>query len=224
VLRNPSGDGCEEPTFAARTPLVRSEAMKHFALLFVVALAACDGVVPPVADAAIDRTSPGDARSDASVAMDAQPDATMDAAADVADASLPADSGVAIDARDRCGSGPPECEPGPGTGNADQCFDAPSCFLRAVQSSIRAVIAANPTYFDMSAGTPRVTNEAGYMNGVVDELRRRGLCAIIDPNAGDEIVVKHDNDLAENFDILTADSVARSGDGIFTATCAPAWF
>lgn len=198
--------------------------MKHFALVFVVALAACDGVVPPLADAALDRTSPADARSDGTVAMDAQPDVTMDAAADVADASLPVDSGVVIDARDGCGSGPPECDPGPGTGNADQCFDAPSCFLRAVQSAIRAVIAANPTYFDMSAGTPRVTNEAGYMNGVVDELRRRGLCAIIDPNAGDEIVVKHDNDLAENFDILTSDSVARSGDGIFTATCAPAWF
>jgi hypothetical protein len=50
------------------------------------------------------------------------------------------------------------------------------------------------------------------------------LCAIRDPNAGDEIVVKYNNDYAENFDILSAMGYARWGAGIFTATCAPAWF
>ncbi len=42
--------------------------------------------------------------------------------------------------------------------------------------------------------------------------------------AGDEIVVKKDNDFSENFDILTAQGYARYGGGIWTATCAPAWF
>jgi len=64
-----------------------------------------------------------------------------------------------------------------------------------------------------------------YVLGVVADINARGdVCCIQDPNAGDEIVVKRDNVLAENFDILTWDNRPRSGAGIFTGICAPAWF
>lgn len=204
--------------------------MKKLALSLVVVLVSggCDGTVAPLADASSDRSSPRDANAppmDAASARDASADSTLDAdAADAREDSAPIDTGVIVDTGLSCGSGPPDCEPGPGTGMADQCFDAPSCFLRTVQNAIRTVLANNPTCFDTTTGSPRVLNEPCYMNGVVMELQRQGLCARIDPNAGDEIVVKHDNTLSENFDILTADNLVRSGNGIFTATCAPAWF
>lgn len=202
--------------------------MKKLALSLGLALIGCDGTVSPFADVSTDRGAPRDGETqtmDATVTMDASADSAADAAAiDAHEASTPVDTGVIIDTGLSCGSGPPDCEPGPGTGNADQCFDAPSCFLRTVQNAIRTVIANNPTCFDQSMGSPRVLDEPCYMNGVVMELQRQGLCARIDPNAGDEIVVKHDNTLSENFDILTADNLVRSGGGIFTATCAPAWF
>ncbi len=123
--------------------------------------------------------------------------------------------------------GDPDCSPGDGTGNADQCFDAVSCYLKVVQNAVNFVInAQHPEWVDWSDGNPRIldANQNDYVLAVVDEVSLQGLCAIQDPNAGDEIVVKHDNDFAENFDILTAQGYARYGPNIHTATCAPAWF
>ena len=45
-----------------------------------------------------------------------------------------------------------------------------------------------------------------------------------DPNAGDEMAVKKNNDCAESYDILTAQSFVRRPPGGHTATCIPAWF
>jgi hypothetical protein len=208
--------------------------MRRFILVAMAALGGCDGgVIAAPADAprrdatATDalgtdaRRDDGGADTDSALADGSLADsATVDARRE--DAAP--DARVVIDAGNRCGEGPRECSMGPGTGEGDMCTREVSCFLRVVQDSVRAVIAANPTWFDMSAGTQLVTNVEGYMNGVVAEVNRRGLCAIRDPNAGDEMVVKHDNAFAENFDILSADNLARSGDPIYTSTCAPAWF
>jgi hypothetical protein len=123
--------------------------------------------------------------------------------------------------------GAPDCSPGSGTGDANQCFDAPSCFLQIVQDAIQKVIhTTHPEWVDWSDGQPRIldANQNDYVLAVVDEVASHDLCAIQDPNAGDEIVVKHDDAFAENFDILTADGHARYGGGIHTATCAPSWF
>lgn len=123
--------------------------------------------------------------------------------------------------------GDPDCSPGDGTGNADQCFDAVSCYLKVVQNAVNFVInTQHPEWVDWSDGNPRIldANQNDYVLAVVDEVSLQGLCAIQDPNAGDEIVVKHDNDFAESFDILTAQGYARYGPNIHTATCAPAWF
>jgi hypothetical protein len=121
--------------------------------------------------------------------------------------------------------GPLDCGPGPGSGEADTCdLDGVSCFLPTVQASVQGVVNGNPAWFDMSAGTPFVLEPELYMNAAVDAVAATGLCAIRDPNAGDEIAVKHDQGYAESFDILSAEGNARWGDGIYTATCSPAWF
>ncbi|MBX7077956.1 MAG: hypothetical protein K1X88_02140 [Nannocystaceae bacterium] len=117
-----------------------------------------------------------------------------------------------------------DCSPGPGTGEGDQCTAPGSCFLDIVQGAVNGVIGGHPEWFDQSSGQPYVLDVEAYMNQVVADVAAVGLCAIRDPNAGDEMVVKHDNDFAENFDILTADGFARYGEGIYTSTCAPAWF
>jgi hypothetical protein len=119
---------------------------------------------------------------------------------------------------------PQDCSPGSGSGRADTCFDLPPCFLNLVKSSVTGVIDEHPEWFDQSSGQPFVLEVESYMDAVVQRVNEAGECAIRDPNAGDEIAVKHDNDFAESFDILTAEGVARYGDGIYTAKCIPAWF
>lgn len=116
-----------------------------------------------------------------------------------------------------------DCSPGPGSGKGDTCVDGVSCYIDLVQAGVQAVIAAHPEWFDAVDPTLVLDAEA-YMNAVVAEVGAQGVCAIRDPNAGDEMAVKHDNGFAESFDILTADGHARYGELIYTATCAPAWF
>ncbi len=118
---------------------------------------------------------------------------------------------------------PLDCSPGPGNGKTCD-LDGVSCFLPTVQANVQGVVNGYPQWFDMSAGTPFVLEPELYMDQVVADVSATGLCAIRDPNAGDEIAVKHDNAYAESFDILSAEGNARWGEGIYTATCAPSWF
>jgi hypothetical protein len=123
--------------------------------------------------------------------------------------------------------GDPDCSPGPGTGSVEECFDLPPCYLLTVQNNIKQVINNDhPEWVDWSDGNPKIIDphHDDYVLAVVDRLNALGLCAIQDPNAGDEIVVKHDNAFAESYDILTAQGYARFGPNIHTATCVPAWF
>lgn len=118
-----------------------------------------------------------------------------------------------------------DCSPGNGSGEGDTCADVGSCYIDLVQSGVQTILAAHPEWFDAVDTTLVLTDYVeSYMNAVVDEVAAQGVCAIRDPNAGDEIAVKHDNAFAESFDILTADGHARYGELIYTATCTPAWF
>jgi hypothetical protein len=119
--------------------------------------------------------------------------------------------------------GDQDCAPGNGSGESDTCADVGSCFLDIVQGSVMAVIGAHPEWFDPTDPT-LVLDAESYMNAVVEAINQQGVCAIRDPNAGDETAVKHDNAFAESFDILSADGHARYGELIYTATCTPAWF
>lgn len=120
--------------------------------------------------------------------------------------------------------GPMDCSPGPGSGEGDTCIDTAPCFRKAVQNAIQQVLAGHPEWFMHDDMGDFVLEVELYMNTVVELTAASGLCAIRDPNAGDEIAVKFNNEYAENFDILTAAGYVRYADGIYTSTCIPAWF
>ncbi|MFO0553936.1 MAG: hypothetical protein U0271_36480 [Polyangiaceae bacterium] len=122
---------------------------------------------------------------------------------------------------------PLECSPGPGTGEGDQCADAPSCYLAAVKSAVNGVLNDYPSWFDYNNpnNCPYILELDLFLDSVVARLESQELCAIRDPNApGEEITVKHDNAYSENFDIVASTGCARYGDGIYTGYCAPAWW
>ncbi len=116
----------------------------------------------------------------------------------------------------------------PGTGDGVTCFDGVSCFLAAVQAAVRGVIAGHPDWFRWDDTIPCdvvVVEVEVYRQAVVDALNGRGdLCAIPDPNAGDEIAIKYNNTYAENFDIHASTGCARYGAAIYNGTCYTAWF
>ncbi|MBK7827419.1 hypothetical protein [Nannocystis sp.] len=120
--------------------------------------------------------------------------------------------------------GEQDCSPGPGSGEGDTCAKGETCFRVSVQDAVKQVLAGHPEWFMHDDMGDYVVEVELYMNAVVELVAATGLCAIRDPNAGDEIAVKFNNEFAESFDILTAAGYARYGDGIYTATCTPAWF
>jgi hypothetical protein len=169
--------------------------------------------------------TPGGAEPAADAAAPA-PDGGADAAiVTPPDLSAPRDlARPAADLASACPTGPRDCSPGPGSGEPDTCKKIEPCFFTAVRDSVVRVLRDHPDWVDESSGLPIVLKPEEYMNAVVAEVNGRGLCAIRDPNAGDEVAVKRDNGFAESFDILAAAGNARWGAGIYTATCAPAWF
>lgn len=124
-------------------------------------------------------------------------------------------------------SGPQDCSPGPGQGTADQCWDIPAHFGDEVNAAIDGVIQNHPAWFDTSQGAaccPLVLEYDLYVQQVAADLAAYGLCAIQDPNAGDEMPVKRNNECAEQYDILTSQGFVRRPPGGFNGTCIPAWF
>ena len=119
-------------------------------------------------------------------------------------------------------SGPTDCSPGPGDGIDCEFLD--SYFYTDVRDSVNAVVADHPEWFEDHDGWTYAAQPEDYMNSVVSLLNTLHLCAIRDPSAGDEVAVKHDNAFAESFDILTWEGYVRTGEGIYNATCSPAWF
>lgn len=174
--------------------------------------AARDAVVDAVVDAA------PDARTLFETEGDVAPDAPADtsATADAADASphvCPA------------ATTPMDCSKGTGTGEGDQCKDAPSCYVTRVQKAVNDTVAAHPDWFDTSGGCPKILALDAFLDDVVARLAAQGFCVVRDPNApGEEISMKKDNAFTENFDIVASTGCARSGTAIYTGYCAPAWW
>ena len=192
------------------------------AVLALAALSGCSDAPVSVDDAG------ADAGFDVTLLPDATPlaDARVDAA-DAAAEAAPVDAGV--DAGPHvCGvNTPKDCSPGSGTGDVDQCFNGPSCYVSNVVKAVQAVIAAHPTWFDYNNQwtCPSILDVNSYMDAVAAHLVGQGVCAIRDPNApGEEVTVKHDNVFSENFDIVASNGCARYGTAIYTGWCAPAWW
>jgi hypothetical protein len=189
-------------------------------LLLSLSLAACAASLEvPAGDADLAAPPSEDAASPAPADGAAPPPTAVDAAVPRDLRPPPPDLALACPP-----GGPQDCSPGPGSGEPDTCQKLTSCFFPAVRDSVVKVMADHPEWFDKSGPSPHVLKPEDYMNAVVANVKARGLCAIRDPNAGDEIAVKHDNRYAESFDILAVGDFARWGAGIYTATCAPAWF
>ncbi|MFH2007405.1 MAG: hypothetical protein ABI333_12540 [bacterium] len=171
----------------------------------------------PGVDAAVVRDSGADAAEPWDSHVDAGPDAGLDAGPDAGP-----DAGFSCTP-----SGPLDCSPGSGTGTGNQCWDGTSCYLSNVQNAITGTINAYPQWFDYNNpnGCPFILDVPAFMDEVVSRLTNMGRCAIRDPNApNEEVTVKHDNDFSENFDIVASTGCARYGGGIYTSTCAPAWW
>ena len=120
-----------------------------------------------------------------------------------------------------------DCSQGSGSGQGPGCGDTPSCYLSAMQSVENGLINAHPDWFtwDDAHSCWFILDVDTYLDAVVAGLEALGLCALRDPNAPmEEITVKRNNDFAESFDIVASFGCARTGAGIYTGFCAPAWW
>jgi hypothetical protein len=111
------------------------------------------------------------------------------------------------------------CSLPPGGGAGQNCPAESASFQSEVESSINQLIQQRPDIFSGGGSAPVVVKHSEYMNGVVANLRARGLCAIVDSE--DEIAVKNTNAFSDQYDILLSTGQVRRA---YTATCRPAWF
>jgi hypothetical protein len=110
-----------------------------------------------------------------------------------------------------------------GNGTGANCPRVSTAFLTDVQSAIKQVIREQPEIFkkrDCMDCYDALDPDA-YVGGVVEQMARRGYCALYD---GEELAVKNTNDFNEQFDILSASNGVRWGSESYRSTCRPAWF
>ena len=106
-----------------------------------------------------------------------------------------------------------------------RCTDESPQFLGAMERAITAVTTNNPEYFDFNDkkcdDCYYVKNVDGYLNGVIKQLNKQGVCAMYD---GEEMAVKNTNNFSEQWDILLASGHIRRGAGAYRGVCRPAIF
>ena len=116
------------------------------------------------------------------------------------------------------------CDAGPGTFN-ENCSRQSPAFLGQVDAAINRVVARRPDLFDMNdvrgPGGWRILDADDYHREVMTELRVAGYCAVKDRN---EIGVKIDNSLNDQFHIMLSSFHIRRGEASYRSTCRPAWF
>ena len=117
------------------------------------------------------------------------------------------------------------CSVGPGTFN-ENCVKLSPAFLEEVDAAINRVVARRPELFNFDdvrgPGGYKVRGDGeAYHQEVLVELRRAGFCAVKDHN---EIGVKIDNSLNDQFHIMISSGHIRRGEASYRSTCRPAWF
>ena len=116
------------------------------------------------------------------------------------------------------------CNVGPGTFN-ENCFKLSPAFLADVDAAINRVVARRPELFNFDdvrgPGGFFVRDADAYHREVTTELRAAGFCAVKDAN---EIGVKVDNTLNDQFQIMVSSAHIRRGEASYRSTCRPAWF
>lgn len=116
------------------------------------------------------------------------------------------------------------CNAGPGTFN-ENCTRLSPAFLGEVDAAINRVVERRPELFNFDdvrgPGGYFVRDADAYHREVMTELRVAGYCAVKDRN---EIGVKIDNTLNDQFHIMLSSFHVRRGEASYRSTCRPAWF
>ena len=145
------------------------------------------------------------------------PSATPAPAPTATPAPTPAPSATPPPSGSRCGL-PPSNPANP------KCVAETSGFLGQVDKAITRVTELYPSLFNFNdkkcENCYLVKNWDRFNEEVVNELERRGFCAV----AGEELGVKDTNAYNEQFDILLASGHLRRGSGSYRVTCRPAAF
>ena len=90
-----------------------------------------------------------------------------------------------------------------------------------VEQAIDMVLAQKPEIFENHPLGKMVRSPGQLFVGVIENLDRMGLCADFD---GEEIQVKGNNDLNDQFHLITSNFILRRGESMYRATCVPASF
>jgi hypothetical protein len=121
---------------------------------------------------------------------------------------------------------PVGCSVGPSSFN-ENCSRLSPAFLEDVNAAINRVVDRRPELFNFDdvrgqgGFLVRQQHAETYHQEVMVELRHAGFCAVKDAN---EIGVKIDNSLNDQFHIMLSSGHIRRGEASYRSTCRPAWF
>lgn len=123
------------------------------------------------------------------------------------------------------------CSIGRGDEEAD-CERGGEQLLNVYEDAIDLLVKQRPEIFDLTSEAQPdtkaylVKDKSAYLNGLVANIRARGLCAERDPDDGAQqtIRMKKQNDFSEDYDTLLSSGHARRGQGAYRRSCEPANF
>jgi hypothetical protein len=127
------------------------------------------------------------------------------------------------------GSGSSSCALGEGDPNAS-CDRTTSAMMYFIDAAIDTVVLEHPEFFDLGVekgdftSQYKVLDKEGYIDGVLEQLRKMGLCAQRTEYDYELVQIKQDNDLSEDFDIYLSDGHMRRGGASYRQSCSPASF
>jgi hypothetical protein len=106
------------------------------------------------------------------------------------------------------------------------CGRETSRFYPDVEAAIGQLLKEKPELFDftdVAARTdwPKIVNQEGYTQGLIQILKAKGYCARWD---GRELAVKNTSDWNEQFAVILSFIWIRRGEGIYRSTCYPSAF
>jgi hypothetical protein len=125
------------------------------------------------------------------------------------------------------------CSLGKGSINASCSSPSGSArLLRSVESAIDLLVREDPQLVDTTLQSPPNTNQyrvrdgEAYLDAIVENLVRAGLCAERDADdlRSQRILVKNSNDFSEGFSVLSETGFMRRGSSAFVQACSPASF
>ncbi len=123
------------------------------------------------------------------------------------------------------------CWLGPGSTGAN-CGKQSSRLIDSVMTAMDQLLSQKPQLFDRNDTSPagsdnyRVLDKESYLDGIVGNLHKAGLCAQRDPDdyMYEQIQVKSENGFSENFDVLLGEGYMWHNGAAYRTTCIPASF